>query len=112
MMGGKGAGAGRGKLRLLVALDLPESVCRGVDLWRREVLTDPALRLTNGPRMTLLFLGHRPRRDAYHYLEAIQTLCASAPAPSIELCDAVPRGPRASRPSLFALPAPRPAVAT
>lgn len=105
MGGGGGANPGRGKLRLLVALDLPESVRRELDAWRRETLTDPALRLNHGLHMVLLFLGHRPVREVAHYLEAIRELCAAAPAPLIELGDVVPKGPQPGRPRLFALPA-------
>lgn len=57
-----GANPGRGKMRLFVALDLPESVRDEVEAWRREALTDPALRHT-GLRIVLLFLGHRPARE-------------------------------------------------
>jgi 2'-5' RNA ligase len=109
MTGGNGgANPGRGKLRLLVALDLPEVVRREVDAWRRETLTDPALRHNQGIRIVLMFLGHRPRREVGHYLEAIRELCASAPAPLIELGDVVPKGPTPELPRVFALPAKSP----
>ena len=39
---------GAAKLRLFVALDLPEPVRLALDAWRREALTDPALRLVEG----------------------------------------------------------------
>jgi 2'-5' RNA ligase len=103
-----GANPGRGKLRLFVALDLPESVRDEVEAWRREVLTDPALRHNAGLRMVLLFLGHRPARDVPYYLETIRGLCAAAPAPLIQLGDAVPKGPQGGRPRLFTLPAKSP----
>jgi 2'-5' RNA ligase len=96
------------KRRLFVALDLPESVCREVDVWRRETLTDPALRYNDGQRIVLLFLGRRPQREVARYLGAIRGLCAAAPAPRIELGDVVSRGPQHRRPHLFALPAKSP----
>jgi 2'-5' RNA ligase len=109
MTGGRG-GAGRAKLRLLVALELPVAVRRDLNAWRRAALTDPALRLTEGPRMLLLFLGHRPQREVVPCLEAIRELCARAPAPLIELGDLEARGRRPTRPRLFALPARSPGV--
>jgi 2'-5' RNA ligase len=109
MTGGNGgANPGHGRLRLLVALDLPEMVRREVDAWRRENLTDPALRHNQGLRIVLLFLGHRPKREVGRYLEAIRELCASAPAPLVELDDVVPKGPTPGLPRVFALPAKSP----
>lgn len=104
MTGGRGK-TGRGKLRLFVALDLPAEVRLSLNAWRRAALTDPALRLTEGPRMPLLFLGHRPQREVVPCLEAIRELCVRAPAPLIELADVEARGRRPTRPRLFALPA-------
>lgn len=101
---------GRGRLRLLVALDLPVAVRRDLNAWRRAALRDPALRLTEGPRMLLLFLGHRPQREVVPCLEAIREQCARAPAPLIELGDLEARGRRPTRPRLFALPARSPGV--
>ena len=106
MTGGNGgANPGRGRVRLLVALDLPEVVRREVEAWRQEALTDPALRHNQGLRMVLTFLGHRPQREVIRYLEAIRELCASAPAPLIELGDVVAKGPAPELPRVFALPA-------
>ena len=109
-MTGGGGKVGRGKLRLFVALDLPVAVRRDLNAWRRAALTDPAFRLTEGPRMLLLFLGHRPQRELVPCLEAIRDLCAQAPAPLIELGDLEARGRRPTRPRLFALPARSPGV--
>jgi 2'-5' RNA ligase len=103
-----GANPGRGKMRLFVALDLPDAVRDEVEAWRQEVLTDPALRHNAGLWVVLLFLGHRPARDVPYYLETIRGLCATAPAPLIQLGDAVPKGPQGGRPRLFALPAKSP----
>lgn len=109
MTGGNGgANPGRGRVRMLVALDLPEVVRREVEVWRQEALTDPALRHNQGLRMVLTFLGHRPQREVIRYLEAIRDLCASAPAPLIELGDVVAKGPTPELPRVFALPAKSP----
>jgi len=43
MTGGNGgANPGRGRVRLLVTLDLPEMVRRQAEAWQQEALTDPA----------------------------------------------------------------------
>lgn len=109
MMGGNGgANPGRGRVRLLVALDLPERVRREAESWQQEALTDPALRHNTGLRIVLMFLGHRPQREVGGYLEAIRELCASAPAPLVELGDVVAKGPTPELPHVFALPAKSP----
>lgn len=42
MTGGNGgANPGRGRVRLLVTLDLPEMVRRQAEAWQQEALTDP-----------------------------------------------------------------------
>jgi 2'-5' RNA ligase len=106
MTGGNGgANPGRGGVRLLFALDLPEVVRRKVEAWRKEALTDPALRHNQGLHMVLTFLGHRPQREVIRYLEAIRKLCASAPAPLIKLGDVVAKGPAPELPGVFAPPA-------
>ncbi len=99
-----GANPGRGRVRLLVALDLPEMVRSEVEAWQQEALIDPALRHNHGLRIVLMFLGHRPQREVVRYLEAIRELCASAPAPLVELGDVVAKGPTPELPRVFALP--------
>jgi 2'-5' RNA ligase len=106
MTGGNGgANPGRGRVRLLVALDLPEAVRSKVEAWQQQALTDPALRHNQGLRIVLMFLGHRPQREVVRYLEAIRELCASSPAPLVELGDVVAKGPTPELPRVFALPA-------
>jgi 2'-5' RNA ligase len=105
MTGGNGgANPGPGRVRLLVALDLPEMVRSEVEAWQQQALTDPALRHNQGLRIVLMFLGHRPQRDVIRYMEAIRDLCASAPAPLVELDDVVAKGPTPELPRVFALP--------
>ena len=103
-----GANPGRGRVRLLVALDLPEAVRSEVEAWQHEALTDPALRHNRGLRIVMMFLGHRPQREVVRYLEAIRELCASAPAPLVELGNVVAKGPAPELPRVFALPAKSP----
>lgn len=100
-----GANPGRGRVPLLVALDLPQVVRSEVEAWQREALTDPALRHNQGLRIVLMFLGHRSQREVIRYLEAIRGLCAAAPAPLVELGDVVVKGPTPELPRVFALPA-------
>ncbi len=102
--GNGGANPGRGRVRLLVALDLPEGVRSEVEAWQQQALTDPALRHNKGLRIVLMFLGHRPQREVVRYLEAIRELCASATAPLVELGDVVAKGPTPELPRVFALP--------
>ena len=86
MTGGNGgANPGRGRVRLLVALDLPEVVRREVEAWRQEALTDPALRHNQGLRMVLMFLGHRPQREVIRYLEAIREPARSPEAEVLQI---------------------------
>lgn len=92
------------RLRLFVALDLPDAVRAGVEAWGAAELADPALRpvAPAALHVTLAFLGHRPAAE----VDAIAAAVASArpPAPRLELVDAVPR-PARGRPRLYALPA-------
>jgi 2'-5' RNA ligase len=108
--GNGGANPGRGRVRLLVALDLPEVVRSEVEAWQQQALTDPALRHNQGLRIVLMFLGHRPQREVVRYLEAIRELCASAPAPLVELGDVVAKGPAPELPRVFALPVKSPEI--
>lgn len=92
------------RVRLFVALDLPEEVRTGIVSWGRRGLADPALRPlpAESLHITLAFLGWRAEKE----IERIAAVVAEsvAPAPSIELREAVPLPPR--HPRLFALPAP------
>jgi 2'-5' RNA ligase len=95
------------RVRLFVALDLPEALREGIVAWGREELSDPALRPV--PReslhVTLAFLGYRPEREIEPLAEIVNGL--EAPAPLIRLGDPVAR-PATKRPRLFALPADSP----
>ncbi|MEZ5078337.1 MAG: RNA 2',3'-cyclic phosphodiesterase [Solirubrobacterales bacterium] len=95
------------RVRLFVALDLPDAVRRGIAAWGREELADPALRPVPAESLhiTLAFLGHRPEKEVGKIAQAIAE--SAAPAPLVELLDPVQRPPR-GRGRVFALPASSP----
>ncbi|HWO46590.1 MAG TPA: 2'-5' RNA ligase family protein, partial [Solirubrobacterales bacterium] len=53
------------RVRLFVALDLPEEMRERIAAWGREELADPALRpvAPESLHITLAFLGHRPEEE-------------------------------------------------
>ncbi|HEU4706691.1 MAG TPA: RNA 2',3'-cyclic phosphodiesterase [Solirubrobacterales bacterium] len=91
------------RVRLFVALDLPDDVREGIVAWGREALTDPALRpvAPESLHVTLAFLGYRPEKEVEAIAAAVRE--SGAPAPWIELRDPEQRPPR-GRARLFALP--------
>jgi 2'-5' RNA ligase len=95
---------GNPRVRLFVALELPEAIRQGIGAWGQEALADPALRPvpTENLHVTLAFLGSRPEQDVERVAAAIEQ--SLAPAPLVELLPAVARPPR-DRARLFALPA-------
>jgi 2'-5' RNA ligase len=92
------------RLRLFVALDLPEEMRAGIVAWGQRELDDPALRPVRleSLHITLAFLGWRPEREVERLSEIVAGL--ESPAPTIELGDPVAK-PSPSRARLFALPA-------
>jgi RNA 2',3'-cyclic 3'-phosphodiesterase len=95
------------RLRLFVALDLPERAREGIATWGRRELDDPALRQVprDSLHVTLAFLGWRAKRDVERLAEIVTGL--RSPAPAIELRDPVAK-PSLRRARLFALPADSP----
>ncbi len=93
------------RVRLFVALSLPEELRAGLDEWGQGELADPALRrLPAGSlHVTLVFLGYRPEKDVGRVAEILEGL-AGEPAPRIELRHPEPRPERAGRPRLYVLP--------
>jgi RNA 2',3'-cyclic 3'-phosphodiesterase len=94
------------RVRLFVALDLPERVRGGLVSWGERELTDPALRVVRPEslHLTLAFLGYTAERDIPRVAEILHA--TGAAAPEIGLLPqplAVPRG-RQTR--LFAIDAP------
>jgi RNA 2',3'-cyclic 3'-phosphodiesterase len=92
------------RLRLFVALDVPERVREGIVAWQRAELTDEALRVVPPPNIhiTLAFLNYLPEKAVGAVARVVHE--TTAPAPLIELAPepvAKPRG----RPRLVALDA-------
>jgi 2'-5' RNA ligase len=92
------------RVRLFVALDLPNELRAGIAAWGREALTDPALRPVplESLHITLAFLGHRYEKEIEEIAGVVKG--NTGPAPWVELLDPVPRPPR-GRARLYALPA-------
>jgi RNA 2',3'-cyclic 3'-phosphodiesterase len=92
------------RVRLFVALDLPDDLREGVVAWGREELADPVLRLVppEALHITLAFLGYRPEKEVERIAEAVRE--STAPAPWLELQSPEQRPPR-GRARLYALPA-------
>jgi 2'-5' RNA ligase len=91
------------RVRLFVALDLPEHVREGLAAWGKEALADPALRPVRPESLhvTLAFLGYRPLVDVERIAAAVEE--SAGPAPLVELGALAAKPPR--QPRLFALPA-------
>lgn len=91
------------RVRLFVALDLPDRLREGLAAWGREALVDPALRpvAPESLHVTLAFFGSRPQEE----IEAISAVVreCGGPAPWLELLEPVQRPPR-GRARLYALP--------
>jgi 2'-5' RNA ligase len=91
------------RVRLFVALDLPEDLRAGIVAWGEGALADPALRPVPAESLhvTLAFLGSCPEEEIDRIAEAVRG--SAGPAPWIEIRDPEPR-PTRGRARLFALP--------
>ncbi len=92
------------RVRLFVALDLPDRVRAGIGAWGERELADPALRRVpeESLHVTFAFLGHRDEAEV-EPLAALVRESAGSPVPLIELLPPEQRPPR-GRARLFALP--------
>jgi RNA 2',3'-cyclic 3'-phosphodiesterase len=92
------------RVRLFVALDLPDDVRAGLVEWHRAALADPALRPVKPEslHMTLVFLGYQAEKDVKAIAKA--ALDTDAQAPAVELVRE-PVGVPRKRPRLFSLDA-------
>jgi 2'-5' RNA ligase len=92
------------RVRLFVALDLPEPVRAGIVAWQRAELTDEALRVVppQNIHITLAFLGYLPEKEVGEVAQVIHE--TEAAAPPIELAPQAVGKPR-GRPRLLALEA-------
>jgi RNA 2',3'-cyclic 3'-phosphodiesterase len=101
------------RTRLFVALDLSESVRRGLVEWGGRELTDPALRPVRPEALhvTLAFLGWKGEKERRRAAEIVNSLLE--PAPLLELCPEPVALPRRGRDkSLFAIEARSPEAAS
>jgi 2'-5' RNA ligase len=91
------------RVRLFVALDLPDDLREGVAAWGRETLVDPALRpvAPESLHITLAFLGYRYEKEVDEIAAVVRE--NAGPAPWAELLDPVQR-PARGRARLYALP--------
>ncbi len=99
------------RVRLFVALDLPDAVRAGLGAWGKQELGDPALRPVPAANLhvTLAFLGYRPEKEIERVATAVEE--SAGPAPLVELLE--PEGrPARGRPRVFALPVLSPGVET
>jgi 2'-5' RNA ligase len=92
------------RVRLFVALDLPEGLREGVVAWGKRELGDPSLRVVQPESLhvTLAFLGYLPEKEIGRLEEIAGGL--RSPAPVVELGDPIAK-PSPARARLFALPA-------
>lgn len=91
------------RARLFVALDLPDTLRKGIVRWGEGSLADPALRRVplGSLHITLAFLGYRPEKEIEQIAAVVRE--SAGPAPWVELRDPVQRPPR-GRARLYALP--------
>lgn len=91
------------RVRLFVALDLPDRVRRGIAEWGERSLRDPALRLVDESSLhiTLAFLGHRDEAEVEPIAEVVRA--SGGPAPGIVLGQ-LQQHPLRGRARVYALP--------
>jgi 2'-5' RNA ligase len=91
------------RVRLFVALDLPDELREGIVAWGREALVDSALRpvAPESLHVTLAFLGHRDEKEVDEIAAMVRE--NAGPAPWVEVLDPEQRPPR-GRARLYALP--------
>jgi RNA 2',3'-cyclic 3'-phosphodiesterase len=91
------------RVRLFVALDLPEAMREGIVAWGRGELRDPALRVVppESLHVTLAFLGYLPEREIERLAQIVAGL--ESPAPTIALGDPIAK-PSSRRARVFTLP--------
>jgi 2'-5' RNA ligase len=90
------------RVRLFVALDLPDEIRQGVARWQGEALSDPALRpmRPESLHVTLCFLSYQPEKA----VPRIAQLISSLPLHPIELrFDPQPSAMPKGRPRLYAI---------
>src|SRR2546423_2992101 len=68
------------RLRLFLALRLPDPVLDAVEQWQRERLHDVRVVPREHLHVTVAFLGHRPAGELEAVLRELRAAAASAPA--------------------------------
>jgi RNA 2',3'-cyclic 3'-phosphodiesterase len=92
------------RVRLFVALDLPDEVKAGIARWGERELRDPALRAVaeQSLHVTFAFLAHRPQAQVDEIAAVVAE--SGGPAATVELLNPQPR-PLKGRARVYALPA-------
>lgn len=92
------------RVRLFVALDLPEEVKAGIAAWGKRELRDPGLRpvVERSLHITFAFLGHRPEAQVDEIAAVVRE--SGGPAAAVELLEPQQR-PLQGRARVYALPA-------
>jgi 2'-5' RNA ligase len=97
------------RARLFVALDLPDRVRDGLEVWQARALTDPALRpvAPQALHVTLCFLSYHPERA----IERIASVVTGVQPRPVEIrFEPEPRAVPPRRPRLFAVGGQSPAA--
>jgi 2'-5' RNA ligase len=91
------------RVRLFIALDLPDEIRAGIARWGERELRDPALRpvAEQSLHVTFAFLGHRPEAEVEAIADVVRE--SSAPAAAAELLQPQQR-PLQGRARVYALP--------
>jgi len=99
------------RVRLFVALDLPDELREGIVGWGREALVDPVLRpvAPESLHITLAFLGHRDEEEIDEVASVVRE--RTGPAPWLELLEPEQR-PARGRARVYALPVLSPGAET
>lgn len=92
------------RVRLFVALDLPDGIKAGIATWGKRELRDPALRAVaeQALHITFAFLGHRPEAEVDEIASVVAE--SGGPAATVALLEPQQR-PLGGRARVFALPA-------
>lgn len=91
------------RVRMFIALDLPETLQAEIAEWGKAELRDPALRVVKKESLhvTLAFLGYMLVKEVGALTEIVAGI--ESPAPTIQLADPVAK-PTLKRARVFALP--------
>jgi RNA 2',3'-cyclic 3'-phosphodiesterase len=77
-MNSRASVSGDERLRLFLALRLPDRVLDGIERWQRERLPDVRIVRRGDLHVTLAFLGHRPAAELEAIVDALREAAAGA----------------------------------